>query len=64
MSLWPDGKLIGALSTHQKVVGLITSQGTYLGCRFHPRSGCILEATDISSPTIPPPQKTIKHILG
>ena len=31
---------------HQKVGGLIPSQGTQLGCRFDPRSGCIWEATN------------------
>ena len=31
---------------HQKVVGWISSQGTYLGCRFNPQKGCEQEATD------------------
>ena len=31
---------------HQKAAGLIPSQGTYLGCRFDPRWGCVQEATD------------------
>ena len=30
---------------HQHVVSLIPGQGTYLGCRFNPPSGCVLEAT-------------------
>ena len=31
---------------HQKVVGSIPGQGTYLGCGFHPHSGHIQEATN------------------
>ena len=31
---------------HQRVAGLIPGQDTYLGCRFNPHSGCILEATN------------------
>ena len=31
---------------HQKAVGSIPSQGTYLVCRFHPWSGCICEAAN------------------
>ena len=30
---------------HQKVEGLIPSQGTYLGCGFDPWSGCLQKAT-------------------
>ena len=31
---------------HQKVVGLIPGQDTYLGCPCHPRLGHIVEAAD------------------
>ena len=31
---------------HQKVAGSIPTQGTYLGCGFNPRSGCVWEGTD------------------
>ena len=31
---------------HQKDVGSISDQGTYLGCEFDPRLGCVQEATD------------------
>ena len=31
---------------HQKVVDLISSQGTYLSCRFNPQLRCIWEVTD------------------
>ena len=33
-------------SIHQKLVGLIPGQGTYLGCRFHPWLRHVQEATD------------------
>ena len=33
-------------STHQKVGGLIPSQGTYLGCGFDPQLGQTWEATN------------------
>ena len=35
----------GCHPVHQKVVGLIPGQGTYLGCVFDPHLGCIQEAT-------------------
>ena len=31
---------------HQRVAGSVLGQGTYLGCRFDPWSGCVREATD------------------
>ena len=31
---------------HLKVTGSIPGQGTYLGCKFDPQSGCIWEATN------------------
>ena len=39
-------QLVGVLFVHQKVVGLIPSQGTYLGHGFNPRLGHAWEATD------------------
>ena len=40
-------QLVGALSRAPKrVAGLIPGQGTYLGCKFNPQSGCVWEATD------------------
>ena len=39
-------QLVGACPIHWKVASSIPSQGTYLGCRFNPWSGCIEEATD------------------
>lgn len=37
---------------HQRVAGLITSQGTYLGYYgFYPQSSCVLKATDQCHPT-------------
>ena len=34
-------QLVGALSYNPKVVGSTPNQGTCLGCRFGPRSGCM-----------------------
>ena len=34
-------QLVGALSRSRKVAGSIPGQGTYLGCGFHPQSGCV-----------------------
>ena len=31
---------------HQKVVGVMPSQGKHLGCGFIPQLGCLQEATD------------------
>ena len=31
---------------HQDVAGSILGQGTYLGCMFGPRLGCVRKATD------------------
>ena len=39
-------KTLLSVRVHQKVVGSIPGQGTYLGCRLDPRSGHIREATD------------------
>ena len=39
-------QLLGASSVHQKAVGLIDSQSTYLGCGSDLRSGRTWEATD------------------
>ena len=39
-------QLAGAPSCNQKVVGLIPTQVTYLGCGFDPGSGHMWEATD------------------
>lgn len=37
---------------HQRVAGLITSQGTYLGYYgFYPQSSCVLKATDQCHPS-------------
>ena len=42
-------QLVGVCPLHQKVEGLISSQGTYLGRRFDPLLGHIQEATiDVS----------------
>ncbi|KAM7062989.1 uncharacterized protein WM277_004349 [Molossus nigricans] len=40
-------QLIGACPVNQKVVGAISGQGTHLGCRFYPRSGCV-QLIDVS----------------
>ena len=37
---------VGASSMHQKVVGLIPIQGTYLGCAFDPQLRRVHEVTD------------------
>ena len=34
-------QLAGVLSHNQKVAGSIPSRGTYIGCRFDPRSGFV-----------------------
>ena len=39
-------QLVGASSIHKKVVGLIPSQDTHLGCGFNPRSLQVGETTD------------------
>ena len=39
-------KLVGAPSCKLKDSGFNSHQGIYLGCRFHPQWGRILEATD------------------
>lgn len=72
----PVAQLVGASFYTSKVYGSIPSQGTHVGCRFHPRSGCIPEATNgyfslasmlLPPPTPPPPasslSKKIKHII-
>ena len=41
--VWPSW--VERLPIHQKFAGLISSQGTRLGCWFDPQSGCIWEAT-------------------
>ena len=45
-SVWV-ANLVGVSSyVHQKALGLISSQDTYLGCQFDPWSGHIGEATN------------------
>ena len=39
-------QLVGASSHNPKVVGSISSEGAYLGCRFNPWSRCLQEATN------------------
>ena len=39
-------QLVGHPPVNRKVVGLIPSQGTYLGCGFDPRSGYIQETSN------------------
>ena len=46
---WALAELLSWLENHpvhQKVVGSIPGQGTYLGCRLDPQSGCVPEETD------------------
>ena len=45
-ALWPWPGGLVCCSIHQKVMGSISSQSTYRGCRFDPWSGCIQEATN------------------
>ena len=55
-------QLAGPSSVHQKVVGLISSQGTYLGCEFDLQSGRIWEATDrCPPPSLPPLSLPLPH---
>ena len=55
-------------STHQKVGGLIPSQGTYLGCGFNLWSGSVRGAVNLCfSLSLPLSLKSnlkTKHILG
>ena len=51
LALASVAQLVGSSSCDWKVVGLISGQGTYLGCGFHPQSltpqsRCIREAAD------------------
>ena len=45
---WPVwlGSLEERHPVDQKIAGLITSQGTYPGCRFHPHVGCVQVGSD------------------
>ena len=41
-------QLVGHRAANQKAAGLIPSQGTCLGCRVDPQSGCGQEAVSVS----------------